>query len=913
MNHTKKITLDSYPVDRAIRAGDFRLLPENPSLPIVVSQPNKNFSQFTWIQSYNNNTPVVQEIEIQNNTVNMLEFTEFSLGFKAIDPSNVNNANDTTNLSYKWRKDGALIYELNALNGGVGVSSFLVNANEAIADLSGRYSCEVTNQYGTIETDYLKVNIINTLKHPKIFKNLILNGDGEGGLNGWEGDSEIKTSAFLDNIMVTQNFGSFRLAGLQTFYYKGYDVGISKESSTSQPDFYFSKGNHGSLFFPKFWKAWSNDPNFRDIGVKEKTAALNDWEWWSLAGILPQIVLNEDFEKSNNAGFFPGPLWMDTYNKNQNVTGLVDEFKDYTSAYFTRDLIKFEKFGGKQSANLTQIVDLTAAADFIDGTVYGVQYTTSQFFAYVGAGITRYLITVQTTEGEKTFNYNIADTEDLFNHIFGNVLTDAYISPSPNRDVYTYESDLFVLGNRIKLLPDSEIKVVPVVDDVTTIYLDFVNDKGEILKTEVIDGPNETDVWAIKEKVYFPLTLYGIFEFIRPSGNNPITVFGQKYTDTNALAPFFVNAGTSSALTTTNPASIANPYIPEQLANNPTLLAAIGPGDRQYFQEGWEQGFNAAGGAINPYASSPPYSPIGNAAVVVGSARKEGWSRGYSDNPLHQVNSSTGAIGPLAQELSGPSSDLVRDINAKFLLRKFPFKQLGSAYPGGFINGRSPSLENKSSYRAIQDFGAAAMFGVGKNTIVPYNTRSVQVRVEFKHKSEIMRDTNPEGKGWKLQEIYADDNGQSTGRSKRLLEYGTPRCAITKVKFLLAPNNIGASEDYATFSIPPANSTVLGLQKQKYTDPTAFNTADKITFNYELTLPVNLPEPPAPSDQFTRAKTEQEYLDSLKQNNYQTAETIAGSEEVGMETSNLPQSAEDEDGHNHGEGDEKMSLEVNKP
>lgn len=903
MSYTKKLTLNSYPTDGAIRAGDFRLLPENPSLPIVVSQLNKNFSQYTWVTSYKDGSPVVQEIEIVNNTINLLEFTEFSLGFRVIDPSNINNPNDTTSLSYKWRKDEALIYELNALNGGVGVNSFLVNANEALAEVGGRYTCEVTNQYGTVETDYLRVNIINPLKHPKIFKNLILNGDGEGGLNGWEGDSEIKTNAFLDNIMITQNFGSFRTAGLQTFHIIGWEEGIGEFSKVSTPDFHFCKSSHYNLFFPKFWKAWSLDPDFKNIDIRVQSPALDDGDFWVLAGIPPQIVLNEDYEKSPHAGFFPGPLWMDRYNKNQNVTGLADELKDYTSVYFTRNSLKFEKFGGKQNANLSQTVDLTDAADFIDGSVYGVQYTTSQFFAYVGAGITRYLITVQTTEGEKVFNYNIADTEDLFNHIYGNTPSAA---PTSNRDVYLYESDLFALGNRIKLQPNSDIKITPVVDDITTIYLDFINDKGEVLKTEVIDGPNETDVWAIKEKVYFPLTLYGIFEFLRPSGNNTITVFGQKYTDTNALAPFFTAAGEATSVGYAGSAAVPNPYLPENIIKNLTLLASVGPGDITFFSDAWQEGFNAAVGVSNPYANANAYIRDGISAPGNSKAAKKiGWNRGYSDNPSHQIT--VGGSGPLAGELNNPISDLVRDVNAKFLLRKFPFKKWGGAYPGGFY-GVATALEGKTSHRAVQDFGAAAMFGVGRNTIVPFQTRSVKVRVEFKHTSETIKDNNPEGKGWKLQEIYADDNGQSTGRSKRLLEYGTPRCAITKVKFLLAPNDLGASDEYATFSIPPSNSTVLGLQKNKYTDPTAFNTADRLAFNYELTLPANLPDPPTPADQFTNAKTEQEYIDSLELNKYQNPNTEANAEPDNMGSSDDIGALEDQHDAN-GDFNEITGLE----
>lgn len=766
MSHPKTIQLKSYLEDTAIRAGTFSLLPENPSLPLIISQPIKNFAQFSWIESFIFGAPVFQQIELTNNTVNMLEGTEFSLGIKALDPSNVNDVNSTEFLSYKWKKDDALLYDINRLNGGVGTSEFYIEASSSGAELTGRYMCEVENPYGTTDTETITINVIDPFKHPKLYKNLVLNGDGDGGLNEWEGDPEIRVSPFVKTL-ITRNFGSYRLGSMLIFDYN-FEEGVKDSTPFSPNDFFFSIGDHSSLFINFFYKAWASDPAFRNITIKLSSFVWTEPEKWLACGSPSQIIPNEDYQKSDFAAFFPGPRLLDTYNKNNNLIGVVNEFTNYTPTYFTRDKLKFEKYGGKQQATMTQTIDLTEAADFIDGAVYGVKYATSQFFAYVGAGITDYKIKVQTIDGEKILNYYIGDSEDVFHRIIG----DPAVSPEGKK--LTYDSDLFKLKAKYRLLPNTDIEIIPMVHDVTTISLDFLNEAGEVLQTETVEGPNATDVWAIKEKVYFPLTLWGIFEFLQPNNNN-ITVFGQKYSDTNALKPFFTVA------------------------------------DQQ-------QG------------------------------------------------------GILGQGEGGPASDFISDINAKFLLRKFPFGVYGGAYPPNYwyaadgASGGSPGLKGKTNDRALNDYGAAAMFGVGKETIVPYKTRSVKITVTFSHTSEIIKDVNPELKGWTSQEIYSNEHGQSTSISKRLSEYGNPRCGVTKMKFLLAPNDLTISDKYVSYTLPPNKSTTLGVMKNMYSDPNAFNTADRTQFTYNIATPEPLPEPPKPSSVFTSAKNEQEYLDSLNRN-----------------------------------------------
>jgi hypothetical protein len=790
MDKKRTITLKLYSQEQAIRAGDFSLMPVVVEAPFIISQPIKNFIQYTWIEGVQDGVPAYQSIKPTSNTINILEGTEFSFGLKTVDPSNVNDSNSTENLSYRWKKDESQIYELNRLKDGVGTDAIFINSANSKIALSGRYTCEVTNRYGTVESDPIDINIIDPLKHPKIYKNLLLNGDGEGGLEGWQGDTDIKVIPFLNNALLTNNFGSFKLGSIIVLPKDWTETTDRDESQTEPiiqpPEFYFSLGSHSTLFFEYYWKRYQRDPTFKNINVKSKSSSvLNSSEMWVSEGLLPNIVANEDLGRTEFAGFFPGVGWLDFYNKNNlNVIGLYSELKDYTPTYFGRDRIKFVKFGGKANATMTQTVDLTSASDIIDGSVYGIKYSTSQFFAYIGAGITNYKVTMTTAEGVKTFNYGLADSEIWYDRIF--VLKNRSFPEVRDNDL-GFQRYVPIVG--------TPIEITPIVNDKTSVTLDYIDDSGKILKTETINGPDETDVWAIKEKVFFPLTLLPIFLFVSLTGNNPITVFGQEYTNTNKLSPLFDNF---------------------------------------------------------------------NGADILGDFNK-----------------------------TIPTT--LTDVNAKFLLNKYNFKSQGATNFAPY--GSNYSYKDKS----LEEYGAAAMFGVGKNIIIPFKTRTVNITVNFTHTSDIINDSNPEIKGWTSQDIYSDELGQNTGVSQKLTEYGAPRCGITKMKFLIAPNDIQVSDKYVTYQLPPATSTVLGLQKKRYNVPDSFNSGNKVDFKYTLVQPVTPPVAPRTTSPFILSKNLASYIESLNQsvlkdknNNPTTVEVI----EPNMDISDSLASQEDLDYNN---------------
>ena len=209
MSTQRTVRLPQPPVkDLATRAGSFQLLTERGGSPAVVSQPIQNFTQYTWILDAQTKPVTYQPVVPVNRKISMLIGTEFSWDLRAIDEANIDNPNITTNLSYYWRQDGSSIYELNRANGGVGSKDARLPKAASTPEVTGRYICDISNQYETVSTEPFDIEVIDPQNHPKLYTNLILNGDGEGGTTGWETDSEIKVHPFLNSFTYNNNFGS---------------------------------------------------------------------------------------------------------------------------------------------------------------------------------------------------------------------------------------------------------------------------------------------------------------------------------------------------------------------------------------------------------------------------------------------------------------------------------------------------------------------------------------------------------------------------------------------------------------------------------------------------------------------------------------------------------------------------------
>ena len=81
----RTIKLSSYSQERATRSGEFALVPDNTGLPVIVSQPLRNFAQYTWIEGVQDGITNFQKIRPTFDTYTILQGTEFSLGLRVAD------------------------------------------------------------------------------------------------------------------------------------------------------------------------------------------------------------------------------------------------------------------------------------------------------------------------------------------------------------------------------------------------------------------------------------------------------------------------------------------------------------------------------------------------------------------------------------------------------------------------------------------------------------------------------------------------------------------------------------------------------------------------------------------------------------------------------------------------------------
>lgn len=838
----------------ALRSGEFFLMPDLPNAPVISSQPTSNIAQYTWIEKYDDVTkdPIFQPLKERFGTYTVVKGTSVGWNIFTTDPSNINSFSSDENLKFVWKKDGTPVFEVNSIQNGKGVPGILLEGSSTTLSATGRYICEVSNQYGTAVTEPIDLQVVDPYNNPKLFRNLIQNGSAEKGLTNWVVEPDITSTTFLESNALTGNYAS-----LPRFSY--YDFKAKKSTGWPAVDFKFCQGGPSSLFY-NFWRDWkSKDTTLEIRNIKgEPSKYLEGWATWLLKSYPSNIVPNEDIGDYKYAAFYPGMVWMDRYNKNQGngQIGLYEESENQVLNYFTRKNIKFKKFGGTPTTKMSQIIDIVDVSEYVDGSVAGVRHLSAQFFAYVGAGITRYQIKATTVGGEQIFNWYVLDAEDFYKRI------------TKNED------------NRIPLIKDSVIEIIPIVDDQTSIDIIVRDFGGRPIQMETIKGPDAADVFAIKEKVYLPISLYPVVDLFI-ANNNAIKVFGQTYTTTAALGSLMS----------------PNPEVPNSQRIGTTYGIRF---DAQPIASGNNKliAFSKVADLINV-----PVSDVVKAAYNLDTIElsAEFYNKEldvYLDlqkqiNELLGIQTTLIEI-PLYGQILQTGDDVratdirwsdleVMDRNAAFFIQKLAFPEPGQ--PTEPLNARpwipSPIVEDWSEYektnakrtiKAYEEQGAAAMFGVGKTITLQKGARTIEVIVNFIHNSDVLEDDQPEIKGWKSQEIYYNSFGQSTGNSPRALKYGAPRCGITKIKLQLIPNNTEISTKYVSYSLPPSNATVLGLQKQRLFQD-VHNTATPGPFIYDLIIPQTLPEPPKETDVFAKLQVIDSYDKGQRAEGFQQTDT----------------------------------------
>ena len=541
------VQINNITEDVAIRAGEFFLLPENQVPPVIESDISRNVIQTTWIDGYIDGLPSYKTLEPINGTITVLKGTAVEFSVIVSDPSIVSpvTLGDDVELQYVWKKNEEDIVAINALENGKGISGIAISAEKSTEEATGYYECHISNRYGTVVSERLRVVIVNPLKHPMLFTNILKNGSSA---TDWEADEGIITRTFIDNYPQANGCGS--LPSLRYWDYGrrfntitneweektdslGNIIEANKRKAPRFPsakqDFGFYQGALDASLYNVF-KIWrSKNPqwysmNSADLPPIANQTILPDWLNWQLRNFPPALTSNEDvdtFHKKCGA-FYPGLNWIDKYNNNNPNTSLVGEAADSMLTYISRDKIKFEKDGGVATVTCTQTVDLNEISPLIDGKVLGIEKMAAQFFGYAGAGITGYKIKAKSYDkdgisGTKEHNWYILNPEDFWEHL----KTNTYLN---------------VDGNRLQIVPFSSIEIIPLMEDETDIELTMQGAEGDDLITYKLNTPDVQDIFAVKEKAYLPLTWYPIFELMS-AYHCDIKVFGQTYATTRSLKP----------------------------------------------------------------------------------------------------------------------------------------------------------------------------------------------------------------------------------------------------------------------------------------------------------------------------------------------------------------------------------------
>jgi len=496
----------------------FRLYPQNRNEPIFAIQPLETFQQFTWISSATTSSYGFVKINPSTNRIGMVEGTEFSISCFVEDPSNVTNPNYDKNITYIWRRDGSPLYEINSLNNVKGSKSFYISASECRRDISGTYQLEARNKYGSTFSEPFEIDVINKKYHPILFKNLIVNPCGAKGLDGWTGDEDFA----VDEFTPTSNKNQWSIPREIYEPYRG--------PYTEQFRFTLY-GNETRL------NEWFN--GVKDTGSFTSPNPYADYNRWKVANYHPNLVDTDEFGWGNWGAFFPAWPYIDKANKNDNLFSL-GSILTKSETYFTRTKLKFSIYGGKAKCLAYQDIDVSEAAGLIDGETYGVDRVIAHFFAYVGIGISKYSVRYIDEQADLIVDNTIPVTYPIY--ISGGyapedtkpALIPLYTASFEKEPCYCCP-EKGIDGPFVYTLDGEPINIEPVAEDVTDVRIDFFDGADNLITSKVIKGPDERDIWAVKEKFFVPFYLGNLYSWMFDTTDEEFRVFNQRYTTMNAI------------------------------------------------------------------------------------------------------------------------------------------------------------------------------------------------------------------------------------------------------------------------------------------------------------------------------------------------------------------------------------------
>ena len=499
---------------------DFVLYPKSQRQPIFKGNIVDKFYQFTWLSEYGGPLDYTfKRIKQSTNVIGMLEGTSFRVQFKAYDPTNLMNITDDSKITYTWKRDGSVLYELSSMNNLRGSSMLTITSESCTRDISGTYELEATNQFGTAITEPLVIDVINRKYHPFLYKNLVVNGCGEQGLSSWTSDGDITVKTLSTG---NRNQWSIPNQVYQVSYFGPY----SEEFEFS------SNGNETNL---NEWFTRTKDSSNFDFNQNSGAS----YNRWIIKSFHPNLVSTDGFEGGAQSGFFPSWDYLDTYNKNNQLYKLGNIIQQ-SKTYITREKIKFSIYGGKAKGLTYQDISVSDISGMVDGEYYGVDRLVAHFFAYVGIGISSYKIEYVDGATGAVVEDN-AIPISLYKYKVGSLNgKPSFIPQHPNASTLnTYAASSFNNSLREnyarKIKPGTTIQLTPVCYDKTDIRLDFLSENGTTISSTTIPGPTERDIWAVKEKFFVPYYIGNLYGWATNATNQEFQIYSQSYTTIDAV------------------------------------------------------------------------------------------------------------------------------------------------------------------------------------------------------------------------------------------------------------------------------------------------------------------------------------------------------------------------------------------
>jgi hypothetical protein len=499
---------------------DFRLYPKSQLEPIFEDLPINVFKQTKWVQEYE--SPInykLKKIYPIGNRIGMLEGTAWELTMPAIDPSNLLNPADDDGITYVWKRDGSVLYEFSSQNNLKGTKTIAITSESCTRDISGVYEIEATNRYGTTTSEQIVVDVINLDYHPYLFKNLLVNGSGEKGLDEWTTDQDIITRPYSND-----NRNQWSIPN------EVYAINYSSPYTTEFGFSYYS--NETAL---ARWFDWARDFS---ASFDPNVTTLAWYNRWIIKTFPPCLVPTDGGTKGFQDSFFPSWDYIDTYNDNLGLYRL-DNIVSTSKKYITRDKIKFAIYGGKAKSLAYQDIDVSEISGIVDGETYGIDRLVAHFFAYIGIGISTYDIEYVDATTDKLVRENIIPVNQ-YRYKVGTLrgrpsLIPMYDNPNNWENVVSTYNETIRNKYAAKIKENTPINLIPVCYDKTDIRLDFISVGGEVISSETIQGPTEKDIWAVKEKFFLPFHIANLYGWCTDASTQEFRVYSQSYTSISAV------------------------------------------------------------------------------------------------------------------------------------------------------------------------------------------------------------------------------------------------------------------------------------------------------------------------------------------------------------------------------------------